>query len=109
MESIIARSEEEFRLYYSFTYTTNQEKFDLFYTADQFIVIMAQEDKGNCFVPYFGLAEYVDGEYADGFFSDAYFIVENHAEKFCIIYDSLSIRSRERLQNIYNEFCDGTN
>ena len=109
IESIIARSKEEFSAYYSFSHTHNKKELDLYDRSNELIVSMTQEDKGNCFVPYFGLAEFVDGEYAEGFFSDAYFIVEDNTEKFCNIYNELSTRSKEALQDIYDEFCKGTN
>lgn len=109
VESIIARSKKEFSVYYSFSYTHNKKELDLYDRSNELIVDMAQEDKGNCFIPYFGLAEFVDGEYAEGFFSDAYFIVENNTEKFCNIYDRLSSGSRESLRVIYDEFCKGEN
>ena len=104
VESVIPVNLEEFKFFYGLTYTT-EEDWSFFEKINEMIVIKSQSSVGNCIERYLGLAEFVDGEYAEGFYADVFFIVERNPNKFCSIFDNLSIVSQQNLSDIHQEFC----
>lgn len=112
IESIIPINDDEFGYFYSLSYPEDypESNIELYYLIDSLMLENAINDSGNCLFLYLNLAEFVDGEYADYYFEVIENVVSKNLDKFCnTIYDSLSIISRERLEEIYNRYCKSTN
>lgn len=112
IESIIPINEEEFLYFYSLSYPEEypESNLELYYKLDKTMLEYAIKDIDNCLFLYSNLAEFVDGEYADFYFEAIKDVVKSNVDKFCsITYPSLSNYSKERLIDIYEEYCKSIN
>ncbi|MCB0373155.1 MAG: hypothetical protein KDD31_09120 [Muricauda sp.] len=108
VENIYPINEEEYLLFYSLSYPEEYPESDLelFYKIDKTMLDYAIKDKGDCFFLFSNLAEFVDGEYADYYFEAIESTVKNNTDKFCgFVYGALTNFSKERLNELYEDYC----
>lgn len=112
VEGIYPINEEEYLFFYSLSYPEEypESNLELYYELDKTMLDYAIKDVGNCLFLYSNLAEFVDGEYADFYFEAIKDVVKPNVDKFCsMTYPSLSNYSKERLIDIYKEYCKSIN
>lgn len=104
IESLIPVNFEEYKIYYGLTYST-EEDWVFFRKVDNLILENSNSDNGNCLEKYSNLAEFVDGEYAESFYDNILFVAKKNPDKFCKIFDRLSIHSKKNLMDVYEKIC----
>jgi hypothetical protein len=106
LQNVIPISQEEFSIYYSFTYPEKGKLIHKsFYKMDSQIIETAKKNKGLFLKLYLQLSPFVDGEYAEGYFVDVESIIEKNKSVFCKIYGSLNSDSKIKLKEYKERYC----
>lgn len=106
LQNAIPISQEEFSIYYSFTYPDKGKSINKkFYEIDNQIIENAKKNKAHFLILYLQLSPFVDGEYAEGYYDDIDSIIIKNKSIFCKIYGRLSDDSKIKLKEYKERYC----
>ncbi len=106
LEKAIPTTDEEFGIYYSYTYPKKGKSINqIFYKINNEFIKNAKDNKADFLKLFLDLSSFVDGEYAEGYDDDIASIISKNQVTFCDIYAKLSSSSKEYLEEYHLKYC----
>ncbi|XLS30475.1 hypothetical protein ACJD0Z_06535 [Flavobacteriaceae bacterium M23B6Z8] len=99
----IPQTDEEFGVFYSLSY--EEGTLELYYLINDAIFDAVERDLKEILLPFYNMAEFVDGEYAEYYFDNILFIIKKNTQSFCQTYLLLTANSKYKLGDFYENYC----